>query len=187
MSNMSTSTKAYSQDAQDTDVERADVDIESSAKAPPSPALVEKQVEQQPEGPKSGPPAGPPPGMRPEDFPDGGTTAWLVVFGGFCALFVTFGLVNVIGVFQQYYLHGPLRAYSSSTVSWITSVQVFVMIFSGSIVSLPPVEKSLPRFPPTLRLFLLTNGSMYSSAACSTITAPGGCSSAVPSSTALAS
>jgi hypothetical protein len=36
------------------------------------------------------PPAGPPPGMRPEDFPDGGTEAWLVVFGGWCALFCTY-------------------------------------------------------------------------------------------------
>jgi hypothetical protein len=185
MSNMSTSTKAYSQDAQDTDVERADVDIESSIKAPPSPALAEKQVEQeqQPEEPKSAPPAGPPPGMRPEDFPDGGLTAWLVVFGGFCALFVTFGLVNVIGVFQQYYLRGPLRSYSSSTVSWITSVQVFTMIFSGSIVS-SPLPKYLLRRP--IRIFLLTSGVYNSLAAYSTTTAPGGCSSAAPSSTPLA-
>jgi hypothetical protein len=36
-----------------------------------------------------GPPTGPPPGMRPEDFPDGGFKAWLVVFGGWCALFCT--------------------------------------------------------------------------------------------------
>ena len=80
-------------------------------------------------------PPGPPPGMRPEDFPDGGTTAWLVVFGGWCALFCTFGLVNCVGVFEAYYVAGPLKDYNSSTVSWIMSVQVFFMIFCGAIVS----------------------------------------------------
>lgn len=79
------------------------------------------------------PPAGPPPGMRPEDFPDGGRTAWLVVFGGWCALFCTFGLVNCVGVFQQYYVQGPLADQSSSNVSWIMSVQVFFMVFCGAV------------------------------------------------------
>lgn len=44
----------------------------------------------------SAPPAGPPPGMRPEDFPDGGAEAWLVVFGGWCALFCTYVTINEI-------------------------------------------------------------------------------------------
>ncbi|KND86199.1 putative transporter MCH4 [Tolypocladium ophioglossoides CBS 100239] len=67
------------------------------------------------------------------NYPDGGTEAWLVVFGGWCALFCTFGLINCVGVFQQYYTTGPLKDYSSSTVSWITSTQVFVMIFCGGV------------------------------------------------------
>ncbi|KAH7177873.1 major facilitator superfamily domain-containing protein [Fusarium sp. MPI-SDFR-AT-0072] len=79
------------------------------------------------------PPAGPPPGMAPADFPDGGFEAWLVVFGGWCALFCTFGLVNCVGVFQKYYVSGPLRDYDSSAVSWITSVEVFFMVFCGAI------------------------------------------------------
>ncbi|KAJ4023998.1 hypothetical protein NW766_000225 [Fusarium irregulare] len=68
-------------------------------------------------------PAGPPPGMAPADFPDGGLEAWLVVFGGWCALFCTFGLVNCVGVFQKYYVSGPLRDHDSSAVSWIMSVE----------------------------------------------------------------
>lgn len=39
---------------------------------------------------KADAPPGPPPGMRPEDFPEGGLQAWLVVFGGWCALFCTY-------------------------------------------------------------------------------------------------
>lgn len=82
------------------------------------------------------PPAGSPPGVTPTDFPDGGREAWLVVFGGWCALFCTFGLVNCVGVFQAYYVRGPLKDYDSSAVSWIMSVQVFFMIFSGAIFGL---------------------------------------------------
>jgi hypothetical protein len=48
-----------------------------------------------PSAPPAAAPAGPPPGMRPEDFPDGGAQAWLVVFGGWCALFCTY--VNTFG------------------------------------------------------------------------------------------
>ncbi|KAK7407980.1 hypothetical protein QQX98_009851 [Neonectria punicea] len=88
-----------------------------------------------PEPAKPGAPAAPP-GMAPADFPDGGREAWLVVFGGWCALFCTFGLINCVGVFQAYYLREPLREYDSSTVSWIMSVQVFFMIFSGAVFGL---------------------------------------------------
>lgn len=72
-----------------------------------------------------------PPGMSPADFPDGGLQAWLVVFGGWCGLFCTFGLINCIGVFEEYYVHGPLSQYSASTVSWITSTETWVMAFFG--------------------------------------------------------
>lgn len=59
---------------------------------------------------------------------------WLVVLGAWCANFCTLGLINCIGVFQNYYASGPLSHYSSSTVSWITSTQVFVTIFCGAVV-----------------------------------------------------
>ncbi|KAI0123710.1 major facilitator superfamily transporter [Xylariales sp. AK1849] len=72
------------------------------------------------------PAGGPPPGFAPADFPDGGLDAWLCVLGGFCALFCTFGLVNCVGVFLEYYVRGPLSGYGESAVSWITSTQVFV-------------------------------------------------------------
>lgn len=83
----------------------------------------------------AGPPGGFPPGMAPSDFPDGGLQAWLVVFGGWCGLFCTFGLVNCIGVFEEYYFHGPLSQYSASTISWILSMQVWGMAFFGAVVS----------------------------------------------------
>lgn len=84
----------------------------------------------------AGPPGGFPPGMAPSDFPDGGLKAWLVVLGGWCGLFCTFGLVNCIGVFEAYYFHGPLSQYSESTISWIMGMQVWGMTFFGVLVSL---------------------------------------------------
>lgn len=113
-------------------------------------------------------PPGPPPGMAPADFPDGGVEAWLVVFGGWCSLFCTFGLINCVGVFQKYYLSGPLKGYSSSTVSWILSVEVFCMIFCGAIVC--------PLIP-----LLLYLANSFSSAGSLMSTAPSTSSTLAPS------
>lgn len=104
-----------------------------------NPKSTDESLSSSPVGPAAaaGPPAaggGPPPGMNPADFPDGGLEAWLVVFGGWCALFCTFGLVNCVGVFQQYYINGPLSGYDPSAVSWIMSTQVFIMVFSGAFM-----------------------------------------------------
>ncbi|CAG8402508.1 unnamed protein product [Penicillium salamii] len=65
--------------------------------------------------------------------PDGGAQAWLVVLGAFSGLFVSFGWINCIGVFQAYYESHQLSAYSTSTITWITSLETFVMFFCGPI------------------------------------------------------
>lgn len=83
---------------------------------------------------ESGADRSPPMELCPADFPDGGLQAWLVVFGAWCALFCTFGLINCIGVFMEYYTHGPLANYDTSAVSWILSVEVFFMMFPGVVV-----------------------------------------------------
>ncbi|KAI1826629.1 monocarboxylate permease-like protein [Xylaria intraflava] len=72
-----------------------------------------------------------PPGLNPADFPDGGLEAWLVVVGGSLILFCTYGIINCSGVFIQYYSDGPLANYSSSTITWITSVQTFLVTGSN--------------------------------------------------------
>ncbi|KAF5701786.1 riboflavin transporter MCH5 [Fusarium mundagurra] len=67
------------------------------------------------------------------EYPEGGREAWLVVVGGWCGLFCTFGLVTCVGVFLEHYQTGPLKEYSPSTISWITSLQVFFQV-GGSAV-----------------------------------------------------
>ena len=56
-------------------------------------------------------------------FPDGGRKAWLTVAGGAACLFVSFGWVNCVGIFQYYYLTNQLRDYSPSQVAWIPSLE----------------------------------------------------------------
>lgn len=72
-------------------------------------------------------------GTAPSDFPDGGLEAWLVVLGGWCGLFCSFGWVNCLGIFQTYYLQNQLSNYSPSAVSWIPSVETFMMFIGGPI------------------------------------------------------
>ncbi|KAI1352061.1 monocarboxylate permease-like protein [Xylaria sp. FL0043] len=75
-----------------------------------------------------------PPGLNPDDFPDGGLEAWLVVVGGALILFCSFGIVNCSGVFVEYYVNGPLSDYSSSDITWITSLQAFFVTGSNLVM-----------------------------------------------------
>src|SRR5689334_13097365 len=92
---------------------RQDVDIETSEKGP--------HVEAHPESRILSP-------VSETEYPEGGREAWLVVVGGWFGLFCTFGLVTCVGVFLEYYQTGPLAHYSPSTISWITSLQVFFQV-----------------------------------------------------------
>ncbi|GAK62185.1 monocarboxylate transporter [Moesziomyces antarcticus] len=70
---------------------------------------------------------------EPGPAPDGGLQAWLVVAGTFVLIMTNFGLLTSYGVFQSYYLSHQLAHLPSSTVSWIGSLQTF-MILGGSFV-----------------------------------------------------
>ena len=83
---------------------------------------------------------------HPDQFPDGGKDAWLCLLGvrvapyslklhdvpftsltltqSFCCLFVSFGWLNCIGVFQAHYQRNQLRSYSHSNIAWISSLAV---------------------------------------------------------------
>jgi MFS family permease len=66
-------------------------------------------------------------------FPDGGVRAWLVVLGGWCTLFASFGWIMCMGVFQDWYEHHILREYSANTISWIPSMQICLMFLLAPI------------------------------------------------------
>ncbi|KAH8648227.1 putative MFS transporter [Ilyonectria robusta] len=66
--------------------------------------------------------------------PEGGFEAWTVVLGAWCCSFCCYGWINSIGIFQAHYETHQLKNYSSSTISWITSLEIFFMLFMGPIV-----------------------------------------------------
>lgn len=65
-----------------------------------------------------------------DDFPDGGSEAWLTVFGAFLSLFCSFGQMNAFGTFQSWYTTHQLSDLTPSTIAWIGSVQLWVFFFS---------------------------------------------------------
>ncbi|KAL9086237.1 MAG: hypothetical protein Q9159_004302 [Coniocarpon cinnabarinum] len=84
-------------------------------------SIAEAKLEKQ----ASLPPQGPP--LKPLE----GKDAWLCVLGGFFCLFVSFGWVNCVGLFQAFYEQTYLRNYQSGQIAWITSLEIFLMFFLG--------------------------------------------------------
>ncbi len=74
-----------------------------------------------------------PPGFNLAHLPDSGVEAWSFVAAGWSGLFCTFSLVHFVGVFEEYYVSGPLASYGQDTVGWIRSVQVWAMTFFGVV------------------------------------------------------
>lgn len=64
-------------------------------------------------------------------YPEGGSAAWLVVFGSFSGLFAGSGLVNTIGTFQAYLVRNQLKEYSSGKIGWIFGMYAFLTFFCG--------------------------------------------------------
>ncbi|KAF5533814.1 transporter MCH4 [Fusarium mexicanum] len=65
---------------------------------------------------------------------DGGHRAWLSTFGAWWAMFITFGWVNSLGVFQSYYEQTLLSEHSTSSIAWIASVQQCLTYSMGIIL-----------------------------------------------------
>ncbi|KAK0387606.1 hypothetical protein NLU13_3852 [Sarocladium strictum] len=66
-----------------------------------------------------------------ETRPNGGRKAWLQVAGSFMMYINTWGMVNTFGVYQTYYATNPLWTASSSQISWIGSLQAFLLMSGG--------------------------------------------------------
>ncbi|THZ73711.1 monocarboxylate permease-like protein [Aureobasidium pullulans] len=103
--------------------DRTDNNLENgptnSGKSPNSPSLSSDPAESKPQ---------PPP-----EAPEGGTKAFLSLLGGSLGLFISFGWVNCIAVFQAEYETNQLKSYPSSDISWITSSEFFFMLFASPL------------------------------------------------------
>lgn len=67
-------------------------------------------------------------------YPDGGLKAWLTVFGAVLALFCC-GQLTAFGAFQTWYAQNQLRDLPASTISWIGSLQLWILYFSVSTLT----------------------------------------------------
>lgn len=77
-------------------------------------------------------------------YPEGGLQAWLVVFGAWCCMASSTGLINAFGVFQAYLSvshqqqHDDggkrLAGFSEASIGWIFSVHAFIVYFAGAQV-----------------------------------------------------
>ncbi|KAJ5604005.1 MFS general substrate transporter [Penicillium hordei] len=96
------------------------------------------------------------------NFPDGGTKAWLNVVGGWCIFFSMFGWANAFGVFQSYYQEHQLKDYTAFQISWISSIQTFIL-FGGGIVAGKVYDNYGPKVLVYTGVFLHLFGMMMCS------------------------
>ncbi|KAL4807222.1 major facilitator superfamily domain-containing protein [Aspergillus unguis] len=66
------------------------------------------------------------------DAPDGGLRAWLVVFGAWCGMMPSMGLMTSMGVLQTWLSENQLKSYSNTDIGWIFGVFTFFIYF-GSV------------------------------------------------------
>jgi len=69
-------------------------------------------------------------------FQEGGIQGWAAVIGAILIQFCGFGYVNAFGVFQDYYTRVDIKNESASTISWIGSVNAFLILLSGIYANL---------------------------------------------------
>ncbi|KAF2426260.1 MFS general substrate transporter [Tothia fuscella] len=65
-------------------------------------------------------------------IPNGGLHAWMQVVGSFFLFFNTWGIINTFGVYQTEYEIGFLTSSTPSAISWIGSIQSFLLMTVGA-------------------------------------------------------
>ncbi|KAJ6608125.1 major facilitator superfamily domain-containing protein [Mycena sp. CBHHK59/15] len=72
-------------------------------------------------------------GALEEDYPDRGLRAWGTVFGAFMINFSCYGVVTSFGVFEEHYSVNQLQNEPLSTISWIGSLQLSLVLLMGCV------------------------------------------------------
>ncbi|KAK5070777.1 hypothetical protein LTR64_007445 [Lithohypha guttulata] len=99
---------------------------------------------------------------EPDPPPNGGTVAWLQVLGSFFLFFNCWGTVNSFGVFQTYYENNPYWSETPSNISWIGSIQAFLLLMVG-VVTGPIYDRGYFRTLVVIGSFLVPFGFMMTS------------------------
>ncbi|USW47345.1 Putative major facilitator superfamily, MFS transporter superfamily [Septoria linicola] len=101
----------------------------------------------------------PPPGPPGGPVPNGGTQAWIQVLCSWMLFFNTWGVLNTYGVYQTYYESGQLFTESSSNISWIGSIQSFMVLLVGAFIG-PIYDRGHLRPLLIVGAFLIVFGHM---------------------------
>ncbi|KAJ0420315.1 monocarboxylate permease-like protein, Mch4 [Aspergillus carlsbadensis] len=109
----------------------------------------------------------------PEKYPDGGTAAWLVVLGSWCAMVPSMGLLNTIAVLHAWTATNQLAGYTESQVGWIFGTFSFFLYFGAAQVG--PIFDSRGVLPVVLpgsiglivSIFCFSESSEYYQVLCS--------------------
>ncbi|KAH8694998.1 major facilitator superfamily transporter [Talaromyces proteolyticus] len=95
-------------------------------------------------------------------FPEGGTDAWLTVAGASASLFVSFGWINSIGLFQEFFQDDLLPEYTPSEIAWIPSLMLLFMFIGGIFIG-KVFDDDGPRYLLAFGTFLHVLGLMLTS------------------------
>ncbi|KAK5167142.1 uncharacterized protein LTR77_007872 [Saxophila tyrrhenica] len=98
------------------------------------------------------------------EAPDGGFYAWLAVSGTCLVFFNTWGLVQTFGAYQSYYTTDLLSSYNASAISWIGTIQAFLLVFGGVITG-PFFDQGYFRVLVMIGSFMIVLGMMMLSLA----------------------
>ncbi|PYI03563.1 MFS general substrate transporter [Aspergillus sclerotiicarbonarius CBS 121057] len=78
-------------------------------------------------------------------YPEGGTEAWLVVLGAWCAMVSSMGLLNSLGVLHAWTSDHQLQNYSESSIGWIYGAYGFFLYAAGAQAG-PIVDAYGPKY-----------------------------------------
>ncbi|KAF1346743.1 major facilitator superfamily domain-containing protein [Delphinella strobiligena] len=95
-------------------------------------------------------------------IPNGGLLAWLQVLSGFMCFLNSWGLVNAFGVFQDYYSETLIPNVSNSDISWIGSIQAFLLC-GATVFAGPVFDAGHPRLLIVFGSFMVVFGMMMTS------------------------
>ncbi|KAI5966754.1 uncharacterized protein KGF55_000163 [Candida pseudojiufengensis] len=79
--------------------------------------------------------------LHPDNYPDGGLKAYLVILGSFLGCIVSLGIMNSVGAIQAYVSNNILSSYSESSISWIFSIYYFLS-YAIALISGPIFDKN---------------------------------------------
>lgn len=71
-----------------------------------------------------------------ECYPEGGTQAWLVVLGAWCAMVPAMGLLNTLAILHAWVSEHELRGMPESSTAWIFSIYSFLLYFCGAVIGM---------------------------------------------------